>query len=310
MLKRLMLFIILNFLIFSVVGVLFTCICSFCSITSNSLLSLFVFCSLFGFTGAFINLLLSRWLAKKLFKMKMISSQSASFEEKKLLDKLVRLSKKAGLEICPQVAIFSSESPNAFATGPSKKKALVAVSSSLLNHLPDDQIDAVLAHELGHIVNGDMVTMTLLQGLINTFTLFLSRILTSIILKALNSNRNRSGQNSNFFLYFMIRSLLDTIFMFFGAILIAAYSRYREFKADAYSAKLTSPLQMIAALKSLENLTHTSSMNKEHERLAAFMIHSNRGVLHLLRSHPPLEKRIEKLSLIEKATRKLDPLNI
>lgn len=310
MLKRFTLLLILNCLIFFMVSIVFTILCSFNLIGQSSIVTLFIICSLFGFCGAFINLLLSKWLAKKIFKLKLISATNADNFEFSLLTKLQSLSKRARLKVCPQLAIFESHNPNAFATGPSKRHSLIALSSSLLENLSEKELDAVIAHELGHIANGDMVTMTLLQGLVNTFTLFISRVLTSLVLRTISSNKNRQGAGSNIFVYFIIRSIFDTIFMFFGALLMAAYSRSREFKADSFSSKITSNTDMIAALKRLENLNNTTPINKEHEGLAAFMIYSNKGLLSLLRSHPAISLRIERLNLLTQGARNLNSLNI
>lgn len=190
----------------------------------------------------------------------------------------------------PDVAIYHSEDVNAFATGPSKNNSLVAVSTGLLRAMTQDEAEAVLAHEVAHIKNGDMVTMTLLQGVLNTFVIFVSRMIAKVV------SSNRDGESSTG-IYFLVSMVLEILFGFLASMIAMWFSRYREFRADAGSAELVGKHKMIAALQRLQRLHEPQELEGQ---LAAFAINGKRGGLAaLFMSHPPLEKRIAALQQLD-----------
>ena len=216
-------------------------------------------------------------------------------EELFLIDVVNHLAKKAGLKKMPEVGIYHSPELNAFATGPSKNNALVAVSSGLLANMNRDEIEGVLGHEISHIANGDMVTMALVQGVINAFALFLSRIIAYAI--SIGMSRNEDGHETfSHTTYTLLTLVFDVLFTLLGSILVAAYSRWREYRADASGAKLAGRENMVAALKKLRN-----GINVTDDRapsLAAFKISQHSGWLAMFSTHPPLDERIARLEKI------------
>ena len=251
-----------------------------------------VFYSLIGFGGAFFSLAISRYLAKKFMGVRVIDPKTASGEERDLLDMVYRMSSHAKLPARPEVGIYESPQPNAFATGPSKKKSLVAVSRGLLNSMNKNELEGVIAHEVAHIANGDMVTMTLLQGLINTMVLLAARFVAQIIA---SQQRNRS-----FWMEHLIFIALEIAFSVLGAIVLCWFSRGREFRADKGGAKLSGVENMIAALKALERISSlTPAMagprpNSKRESYNYLQI-SGKAKTNLFSTHPPLQKRIARL---------------
>lgn len=291
--KRIFLFILVNFLVIFMVSIILSILNVKPFLTSQGLnyYSLMIFCLIWGMVGALISLSLSRIVAKKMMKIKIISSNSSHTEEKKLYKMVEKLSKDAGLDNIPEVGIFSSPEVNAFATGPTKKRSLVAVSTGLLHKLESNEVEAVIAHEISHITNGDMVTMTLLQGVINAFVMFLARVLAYAV-STMGKNRNRSP---SFISYYLFTILFEIFFMILGTIVIAAYSRYREYRADAGGARLAGKTNMIDALKALKSLKSIQDPKLKSSNYQAFKISNPNKFLHLFSTHPPLEKRIERL---------------
>ncbi len=190
----------------------------------------------------------------------------------------------------PEVGIYFSPEVNAFATGPTRNRALVAVSSGLLETMDEDEIEGVLAHEVSHIANGDMVTMTLLQGVINAIVMFLARIIAFVI----TSKRDDDSRESNPFLRYAVTVILEILLSFLGMIVVAWFSRYREYKADEGGANLAGRDKMIAALEKLRRTLERSDLTHA-ETLKAFKISSKSSLLNLFATHPPLEKRIQRL---------------
>ncbi len=255
---------------------------------------LLVFCALFGFGGSFISLQISRWMAKQAMGIALINPERPRNEtEAFLVDKIQGLCSRAGLSVLPEIGIYDSREVNAFATGPSKDRSLLAVSTGLLNHMDGEAVEGVLGHEVAHIANGDMVTMTLIQGVVNTFVMFFARIITFAIDNFLR--RDDDGHGLGFFAHIMIVFLLESVLMLLASPIIYWFSRWREYRADAGSAKLTSRQTMIHALKSLKG-TKESLENRE-AAVATLMIHGEaRGLVALLySSHPPLDARIHAL---------------
>ncbi|MCP5492654.1 MAG: protease HtpX [Chlamydiales bacterium] len=258
--------------------------------------SLLIFCFVWGMGGAFISLALSRKMAKWTMKIKIVHPRASNPQEEKLYNTVKRLAQKAKLKAIPEVGIFPSPQLNAFATGPTQKRSLVAVSSGLLQHMDDDELEGVLAHEIAHIANGDMVTMTLLQGVINAFVMFLARVLAFALSAASRSDSRRSVSGS----YFMLVILFQFVFMILGSMIVCAYSRFREYRADRGGAKFSTKKNMIDALRHLQATQESKPLTSE--AMQAFMIKTppKSGLLKLFATHPPLEDRIEALQDLAK----------
>ncbi len=245
--------------------------------------ALLVMSAVVGFTGSFISLFLSKWMAKTSMGVQVID-QPTTPTERWLVETVARLADKAGIAM-PEVGIFPSPSPNAFATGWNRNDALVAVSVGLLENMTPDEIEAVLGHEIAHVANGDMVTLSLIQGVVNTFVFFLSRVIGHVVDRVILGNREGYGIG-----YFITSLAAEFLLGILAMMIVAWFSRWREFRADAGGAALAGRQKMIAALRRL--------MQAEPEPLpdemAAFGI-AGRGLHELFASHPPLEKRIAAL---------------
>jgi heat shock protein HtpX len=237
-------------------------------------ISMLVWCALFGFGGSIFSLAISKWVAKRSTGARVIETPSNEIEQW-LLSTVGRQAEKAGIGM-PEVAIFDSPDPNAFATGMFRNSALVAVSTGLLRLMNKNEVEAVLGHEVSHIANGDMVTLTLIQGVLNTFVLFLARIIAS------QFDRGR----------FMIYMALQLAFGIIASIIVAWFSRRREFRADAGGANLESAGDMASALNRLKSMRDAPSQLPDN--LTAFGIRGE-GMLKLMATHPPLEERIARL---------------
>ncbi len=249
-------------------------------------LALLMMAAVFGFGGAFISLAMSKWMAKRSMGVQVIS-QPSNAREVWLLETVQRQATAAGITM-PEVGIFESSDMNAFATGARRNAALVAVSSGLLARMSPQEAEAVLGHEITHVANGDMVTLTLVQGVVNTFVIFLSRIIGGVIDNAISGNRN--DRRSGGMVYFMIVMVLQVLLGVLASMIVAWFSRYREFKADAGGATLSSRQNMISALERLQQ-GHAASLP---EQLTAFGITGGK-LSRLFASHPPLEVRIAAL---------------
>jgi heat shock protein HtpX len=250
---------------------------------------LLIFSAIFGFGGAFVSLLISKWMAKMAMRVKVIS-QPASEVEQWLVQMVRSHADKAGIGM-PEVGIFDSPDPNAFATGASRNSSLVAVSTGLLRNMRREEVEAVLGHEIAHVANGDMVTLTLIQGVLNTFVIFLARIIGGLVDSAMRGNNENRGPGIG---YFFVVMIAQSVLGLFAAMIVAWFSRRREFRADAGGADLAGTRSMIGALEALKR-AHTPSQLPES--MKAFGINSERpGALQrLLMSHPPLNERIAAL---------------
>ena len=248
---------------------------------------LLIFTACFGFGGAFLSLAMSKWTAKKMSGAQVILSPSNE-EERWLLDTVSKQAQTAGIGM-PEVAIFPSEQLNAFATGMSKNSSLVAVSQGLLNHMTRNEAEAVLAHEISHIANGDMVTLTLIQGVVNTFVMFLSRVIGYTVDKVVFKTKNGVGPA-----FYITMIFAEIILGILASIIVMWFSRQREFRADLGGAKLSSKENMIQALEKLKTFYSPSNLPKQ---MAAFGVSGDKqlGLMELFASHPPLEKRIAYL---------------
>ncbi len=249
---------------------------------------LLAFCAVFGMGGAFISLLMSKFAAKRMTGARVIE-QPRSSAEAWLLSTVQRQARQAGIGD-PEVAIYESSDINAFATGANRNNALVAVSTGLLNSMTQDEIEAVLGHEVSHVANGDMVTLTLVQGVVNTFVMFLARVVGHVIDRAVFKSDRGGGIG-----YFITVMVLQVVFGILASAIVAWFSRYREFRADAGGASLAGRQKMIAALQRLAS--REPRPDQLPEQMAAFGIAPNfgGGLAALFASHPPLEKRIEAL---------------
>jgi heat shock protein HtpX len=248
--------------------------------------ALAVFCLVWGSAGAFISLLLSRWMAKRAMGVQLVNGRTGNEEADWLFGTIERLARQAQLPM-PEVGIYDSPEVNAFATGPSKSKSLVAVSSGLLRGMRREEVEGVLAHELSHIANGDMVTMTLIQGVVNAFVLFASRVIANIA-------RNAVDERMAYMVQFIVTIALDIALGILGAMVVAWFSRAREFRADAGAAALAGRGNMIAALRRLQT-TH-QLVDPSNQALATMKIAGgDRRWMMMFSTHPPLEARIAAL---------------
>ncbi len=254
--------------------------------TQLDLQQLLLYSAVIGFGGSFISLMISKMMAKWSMGVQVIDQPNNEFETW-LLRTVARLAEQSNIKM-PEVGIFDQAAPNAFATGWNKNAALVAVSTGLLNSMTRDEIEAVLGHEISHVANGDMVTLTLIQGVVNTFVVFLSRIIGFFIDQALRGKDDRDrGPGMGFFIASLIAQIVLGIF---ASMIVARFSRWREFRADAGGAQLAGRQKMIAALRRLQ-AGHEAEMPAD---MVAFGINTGRMGL-LFASHPPLEERIRSL---------------
>lgn len=251
--------------------------------------SLAVFCLVWGMGGAFISLLLSKTIAKWSMGVKVFKQGEGDANIQKLYRILHQCSANAGLKKIPEFGVYKSPEMNAFATGPSESRALVAVSSGLIEKMTDSEIEGVIAHEVAHIKNGDMITMTLIQGIVNALVMFLARIIAFAVV----SNIERESQR--YWVRFAVVIVCEIVLGLFGVMLTSWFSRRREFRADAGGAKYSSPQKMLAALEALQR--RFEPMDNRAPQMAALKISSGRkgGFLALISTHPPLSDRIQAL---------------
>ncbi len=285
---RIALFLMTNLAVMLVFGL----ILSLTGIQSSSVQGLMIMAGLFGFGGAFVSLLMSKWMALRSVGGEVIE-QPRNETERWLMETIGRQAQQAGIAM-PQVAIYHAPDINAFATGARRNASLVAVSTGLLQNMSRDEAEAVLAHEVSHIANGDMITMTLIQGVVNTFVIFVSRILAQIAAGFMSGNRDdgEESSNGNPLVYFAVSMVLELVFGILASIITMWFSRHREFHADAGSAKLVGREKMITALQRLK----TSYEPQEPSSMMAFCINGKgKSFSELFMSHPPLDKRIEAL---------------
>jgi len=292
--KRVVLFLLLNFLVIAMISIVLSLfnVRPYLQAYGIDYKSLLIFCLIWGMGGAFISLMLSRKMAKWMMGVQLIDPHTRNSAEAHLVQTVYSLAREAGLPEMPEVGIFRSPEPNAFATGPSRSRSLVAVSTGLLDRMNQNDLKGVLGHEISHVANGDMVTMTLLQGVVNAFVMFLARVLAYII-----SGLGKRDERGSYGSFILFTYLFEIVFMVLGSLLICAYSRYREFRADAGGARLAGKENMIGALQTLQSYQNIRDPKTESPAIAAFKIShpTKKGLLHLFATHPPLEVRIERL---------------
>jgi heat shock protein HtpX len=294
-LKRISLFLLVNIaviLLLTVVASVFKIDLYYLKPYGLDLKALLIFSAIIGFAGSFISLLLSKQMAKWMMKVKVIKEAHGA-HEKKLIEVVSRIAAQLGIRM-PEVGIYSSPEVNAFATGRSRNHSLVAVSSGLLQELNEDELEGVLAHEMAHIANGDMVTMTLLQGVINTFVIFLSRVVAYAVMNALG----KGGREMGYFMYYIVAIVFQIIFGMIASTIVFAFSRRREFRADRGGAEFVGKAKMIAALRKLSTLT--DRVDRRQSSLATMKISDKRGRFgKIFSTHPSMEERILKLEQLK-----------
>lgn len=287
---RIFLYILTNLAVVLVAGIVLNLL-GFSSYMGNDGLNinaLLVFCAIFGFVGSFISLLLSKSMAKRAMGVQLID-QPRTRHEQWLMKTVEELAQKARIKM-PEVGIFQAYEANAFATGWNKNDALVAVSQGLLERFSPDEIKAVLGHEIGHVANGDMVTLALIQGVVNTFVMFFARIIGYIVDTVILKNEENRGMG-----FWITTIIAELVLGILASIIVMWFSRKREFRADYAGASLVSPIAMISALRHLQ--AESQVPGEMPDSFQAFGINSaiKSGLQELFMSHPPLEKRIAAL---------------
>lgn len=294
MFKRIFLFIAVNILVVLTISITLQVLGVRPYLDANGINygALLAFCGVVGFVGSFVSLALSRVMAKMMMGVQVIDpSRPGSQAERELITTVHRLAQKAGLPAMPEVGIYDSPEVNAFATGPTKARSIVAVSTGLLHRMDNAAVEGVLGHEIAHIANGDMVTMTLLQGIVNTFVMFFARIAAWGVSQAMSSKDNDAPSP---WIHFIAVIAFEILFSLLGAVVVAFYSRRREFRADKGGAFLAGREKMVHALQSLK--ASAGVYDDRNASVAALKISGKSGgLMALLASHPDLDIRIEAL---------------
>ncbi|WP_284140274.1 MULTISPECIES: protease HtpX [unclassified Virgibacillus] len=288
--KRIFYFLLTNILVLLTISIIFSLIGGGRYIEGNQIQfgSLLVFSAVIGFTGSFISLAMSRWVAKRLMGVRILDpNANLSSEETAVVEKVHRLARAAGLMHMPEVGIYESPEVNAFATGPSKKRSLVAVSRGLLHEMDEDAIEGVIAHEVAHVANGDMVTMTLLQGVVNTFVVFLARIVAFAVSRLVKEDLAP-------IVHFIAIIVFQIAFSILGSIVVFAYSRHREFHADRGGADLAGKDKMRHALEMLK--AYSNRIQTEDQTAVATLKINGQRKTSLFSTHPALDERIKRLA--------------
>lgn len=289
--KRIGIFLLVNLLVLTTIVVVTSVlgVNNYLTATGIDYYSLLIFAAVIGFSGAFISLFLSKWMAKQMMNVKVINPDGTNTaQERQLLNMVYNLARKADLQKMPEVGIYPSNEVNAFATGPSKNNSLVAVSQGLLDRMTTEAVEGVLAHEVAHIANGDMVTMTLIQGVINTFVVFLSRIIAYTVSMFVK-------EEARGIVHFISIIVFQILLSILGSIAVMAYSRHREFAADSGGASLAGKQKMLNALRSLKG--SVNMVDNREEAFATFKISGEKkqGLRQILSTHPDLDERIQRL---------------
>ncbi len=295
MFKRIFLFIAVNILVVLTISITLNVLGVRPYLDANGIDygALLAFCAVVGFVGSFVSLALSRIMAKMMMGVQVIDpARPGSQAERELVSVVHRLAQKAGLPAMPEVGIYESPEVNAFATGPTKSRSIVAVSTGLLRRMDSAAVEGVLGHEIAHISNGDMVTMTLLQGIVNTFVMFFARIAAWGVSQAMSNKDNNEGPSP--MIHFIAVIAFEILFSLLGAVVVAFYSRRREFRADKGGAFLAGREKMVHALQALKS-SH-DVVDDRNASIAALKISGKSGgLMALLASHPDLDVRIEAL---------------
>lgn len=255
--------------------------------------SLMAYCAIWGFVGSFTSLFLSKFMAKMMYGVKIIKPGDTNYSA--VVEMTHRHAKMAGIK-APEVGVYESPEPNAFATGYSRNSSLVAVSTGLLRSMTHDEVEGVIAHEVAHAANGDMVTMTLVQGVVNTFVMFFAKIAAFAVSNALRSNSDRDSDASGgrSMTFFITDIAFQILFGILGSMVVSYFSRWREFRADAGSARLAGKEKMLAALRKLE-LMHRGIAPQEADSFSTMKIAGGGTFMKLFSTHPPIAERIKAL---------------
>lgn len=290
--RRVLLFLIVNFLVITMLSIVTSIFGLDRYYTEYGLdyQSLAIMCLIWGMGGSFISLQLSRWSVKRAMGVQLIDPSTTDPNLRELLNIIQELVRKAGLPAMPEVGIYASNEINAFATGPSKSRSLVAVSTGLLSRMNRAEIEGVLGHEIAHIQNGDMVTMTLLQGIVNAFAMFGARVIAHVLMRG-RDDQGRSGG----FLYFIVVMVLQTVFLLLGNIVVAWFSRWREYRADAGGARYAGRDKMTMALESLQRNLDQKVRGADPAMNTLKISSTDGGFMRLWSSHPDLNDRITRL---------------
>jgi heat shock protein HtpX len=295
-LKRISLFLLTNLAVLVLLGIVMTVInIFFPGVLSayGDFSGLLMYAAVFGFGGAIISLLISRWQAKKMYDIVLLDEKTLHTEDARLqlvYQIVERIAKAKGIDM-PEVWYYESPEPNAFATGASKNSSLVAVSTGLLNTMEDREIEWVVGHEMAHILNWDMVTLTLITGVMNTFVIVLAHIVSRIVAWFLSRSDSDEWVISNFS-YFLVYNVLQIIFWILASFVIMYFSRMREYRADLGGAQFTSKASMVAGLKRLQKLSKLQDRHTDNGKLTAFMINEPDS---FFSTHPSLTNRIKAL---------------
>jgi heat shock protein HtpX len=290
MTKRVLLFVLTNIAVLLVLSISASLLINFLGVQQLpgglNLTALLIFAAVIGFGGSFISLAMSKWMAKRATGAQVIE-QPRNSSEQWLVETVRRHARQAGIGM-PEVAIYDAPDINAFATGMNRNNALVAVSTGLLTAMNKDEAEAVIGHEITHVANGDMVTLALIQGVLNTFVIVLSRVIGYVVDRMILKNE-RAGEGIGFFVTSIVAQIVLGIF---ASMIVMWFSRQREFRADAGGAKLAGTPKMIAALEALKRAHEPAQLP---EQMAAFGINNGGGMMRLFMSHPPLDERIAAL---------------
>jgi heat shock protein HtpX len=301
MLKRVGLFILVNILVMVVANIVISLVIGFFGLgptmTANGInyATLMVICLVWGMAGSFVSLWMSKWLAKRAYGVEIVTPSGPYGQ---VVRKVHEFSQRAGIEKMPEVGIYHSPEINAFATGATKNSSMVAVSTGLLEKMNSDEAEGVLGHEVAHIANGDMVTLALVQGVVNAFVMFFARLAT-IAIDNLMRGDDDNGRGLGFLAYMIVYNLLYFVFSLLAAPIVFGFSRYREYRADNGGATLAGKQKMIAALEALkrnyDNLDQFDDGIQRDSSVRAMQISSKVSWSELFSTHPSLDKRIEKL---------------
>lgn len=293
--KRVFFFLIVNLVIIITLNFVLAIGMQYFGIKIEGFQYLLVLYSIIGVGGALFSLWTSKWQAIKFMGVRIVSERESDPGTRAMVQRVHHLSRKAGLPKMPEVGIYNNQEVNAFATGPSKKNSLVAVSTGLLNHMNETEVEGVLAHEISHINNGDMVTMTLIQGVVNVMVYLIAHLIASFVSSAISRDRN------NFFLHWILRDLFAALLYIPASMVVCFFSRWREYRADHGGASLAGRGKMIAALQSLAQINPNNFSQQEQQKSQFNYLKINNAKqqvsiwIRLFATHPPIQSRIKRL---------------
>ncbi len=292
MFKRIFLFMLTNILVMVSVSIILSVlgVGNYLTASGVDYSALMIFCLIWGFVGSGISLLMSKFMAKTMMGVEIVDDRGQYGE---LVRKVHQMARQAGLSKMPEVGIYQSPEVNAFATGPSKNNSLVAVSTGLLQQMNTDEVEGVLAHEVAHIANGDMVTMALIQGVVNAFVMFFARLAAFALQNVLQGDRDDERPASSGWVYHLSVMVFEILFSFLGMFVVAYFSRAREFRADKGGAQYAGKYKMISALKRLQSKLEW--VDDSQDAVKTMKISSKKGLMNFLSTHPTLEDRIAAL---------------